>query len=550
MANSLAFDATYYLQQNPDVLSAIASGVWKGTAEDHYNQYGWKEGRNPNAVFDTSDYLTANPDVLAAHINPFQHYLSNGIKEGRAPSASFLTEAKFDWKSYVDANADLKAAGIDTSREAYAHYVQFGEFENRPGVKTVDGTPLTGGVAPVSGGTFTLTATALGDYADSSGYSINGGAFVQTGFKFSDASEKIVATNQTWQTADVLIDSSTTDKDQLTLTLSGAPAAGAAPSLSNIETLSVVSALDAVVNPVVELTNVSGMTTVKFSGTSTVANLIALDGAAAPGLQAIGAGTGITTVDAAGLTGGNASISVSFAGNSKEVTVTGSDGNDIIVGSAGASTLTGGAGNDAITGGAAVDTIYGGDGNDTIIGAGGADVIDGGAGVDNITGGAGNDTLTGGAGRDTFNYTTGTDGRDTYKDFTAGASGDIYDTNFAPTTGGFVVDATYTTSAAAVTLASSGAGAESVAVFTGPLQATITDFTSGAQVLAALSSTSVSTAAAGDSELLALVTGGNTYLYEVVESADAGATVQANEITLVGIFTGLDGSTFVAGNFA
>ena len=50
----------------------------------HYEQFGWKEGRDPSASFDTLGYLAANPDVAAAHVNPLDHFLQFGIYEGRA----------------------------------------------------------------------------------------------------------------------------------------------------------------------------------------------------------------------------------------------------------------------------------------------------------------------------------------------------------------------------------------------------------------------------------------------------------------------------------
>jgi hypothetical protein len=43
----------------------------------HYEQFGWKEGRDPSAHFDTTGYLAANPDVAAAGVNPLDHYLIN-----------------------------------------------------------------------------------------------------------------------------------------------------------------------------------------------------------------------------------------------------------------------------------------------------------------------------------------------------------------------------------------------------------------------------------------------------------------------------------------
>lgn len=152
---ALSFDAAYYMTARPDVLNAyIGAGAETGTgmnwaqfAEQHFNDFGWKEGSNPNAVFDTSDYLAANTDVLNAGVNPFTHYLYFGANEGRAPSASFIHLADFDWETYLAANSDLTDAGIVTAEAAYGHYVIFGQFENRPGVPS-EGIP---------GETYTLT---------------------------------------------------------------------------------------------------------------------------------------------------------------------------------------------------------------------------------------------------------------------------------------------------------------------------------------------------------------------------------------------------------
>jgi hypothetical protein len=50
----------------------------------HYDQYGWKEGRDPSVGFDTKAYLANYGDVAAAHIDPLQHYLQYGVYEGRS----------------------------------------------------------------------------------------------------------------------------------------------------------------------------------------------------------------------------------------------------------------------------------------------------------------------------------------------------------------------------------------------------------------------------------------------------------------------------------
>ena len=49
----------------------------------HYEEYGWKEGRNPSAGFDTDKYLAAYGDVRAAGMDPLLHYIEYGLAEGR-----------------------------------------------------------------------------------------------------------------------------------------------------------------------------------------------------------------------------------------------------------------------------------------------------------------------------------------------------------------------------------------------------------------------------------------------------------------------------------
>ena len=154
----LSFDASYYMTARPDVLTAyVNAGAEAGTgmnwaqfAEQHYNDFGWKEGYNPNAIFDTSEYLAANLDVLDAGVNPFQHYLQFGAYEKRAPSDSFISFEDFDWETYLGANSDLTDAGIETAEDAYGHYVLFGQFEVR------DGKPEEA-IPSVPGETYTLS---------------------------------------------------------------------------------------------------------------------------------------------------------------------------------------------------------------------------------------------------------------------------------------------------------------------------------------------------------------------------------------------------------
>ena len=115
------FDAEYYLLANGDVAQAADTGNTFAYAAQHFEQYGWKEGRNPNAVFDTKGYLAAYADVKAAGINPLTHYDRYGWKEGRDPSASF------DTATYLSTYKDVAAAQVDPMQ----HFLQYGLYEGR-----------------------------------------------------------------------------------------------------------------------------------------------------------------------------------------------------------------------------------------------------------------------------------------------------------------------------------------------------------------------------------------------------------------------------------
>ncbi len=113
-SDSLVDDMFYYTH-NRDVLNA---GI---DADQHYDQHGWKEGRDPNGFFSTSEYLAKYHDVAASGIDPLQHYDQFGWKEGRDPSDRFHT------KEYLRINPDVAAAKIDPLE----HYLHFGMYEGR-----------------------------------------------------------------------------------------------------------------------------------------------------------------------------------------------------------------------------------------------------------------------------------------------------------------------------------------------------------------------------------------------------------------------------------
>jgi len=150
---ALAFDASFYLSQNPDVAAAISRGTIQ-SAEQHYNDFGRFESRNPNAFFNTAFYLAQYPDVASARVNPFQHFLANGAAEGRLTNAT--EKAAIDLNGNGSAGDDFNAAKYvadypdvgtaianGTLKSAYQHFVVFGQFEGRTATLS-NGTTVTG----------------------------------------------------------------------------------------------------------------------------------------------------------------------------------------------------------------------------------------------------------------------------------------------------------------------------------------------------------------------------------------------------------------------
>jgi Ca2+-binding RTX toxin-like protein len=122
---SVLFDSVFYARQNPDVYHAGAN------AFDHFNTFGWREGRDPNSFFDTGGYRAINRDVIS---NPLDHYHQHGWREGRDPSAYF------DTTLYLIHNPDVAAAGVDPLE----HYLAYGFSEGRVTYDAI-GTHITGG---------------------------------------------------------------------------------------------------------------------------------------------------------------------------------------------------------------------------------------------------------------------------------------------------------------------------------------------------------------------------------------------------------------------
>ncbi len=145
----LDFDEDFYLQSNPDVAAAVASGAI-ASGRDHFEMYGEAEGRNPNADFDEAFYLARNPDVAAAveagHISSgFEHYRQFGAEEQRLPSANHrLIEEPITLEDFISRNQDSTSRFGDMEA-VLAEYVE--RFGIEAGTVLVPGSVVT--VSPI-----------------------------------------------------------------------------------------------------------------------------------------------------------------------------------------------------------------------------------------------------------------------------------------------------------------------------------------------------------------------------------------------------------------
>ena len=92
------FDSEYYLEQNPDVASALAGGSFNGDPLLHYVEAGTTEGRDPNPYFDSDYYVTENPGVAESGLNPLEHYVLLGSSAG---ADHFLTFGQDEGRSPI-----------------------------------------------------------------------------------------------------------------------------------------------------------------------------------------------------------------------------------------------------------------------------------------------------------------------------------------------------------------------------------------------------------------------------------------------------------------
>jgi hypothetical protein len=133
---NLGFDASYYLENNPDVAQAVADGTF-ASAFQHFQQFGQNElARDPNEFFDSSAYFNNNSDVQNAVSNGsiasgYAHFVEFGVGEDRPGTPDFDPEFYLNNNQDVANNYDLNGDGTVSDAEAFDHFVNFGSEEGR-----------------------------------------------------------------------------------------------------------------------------------------------------------------------------------------------------------------------------------------------------------------------------------------------------------------------------------------------------------------------------------------------------------------------------------
>ncbi len=91
-------DDVWYLSHNLDVWLAHVD------ADTHYETYGWREGRDPNAYFQTREYLAENAESRRPVSTRWSITPSTASRRARSPATTSRR------KSYISVNGDVKAA--------------------------------------------------------------------------------------------------------------------------------------------------------------------------------------------------------------------------------------------------------------------------------------------------------------------------------------------------------------------------------------------------------------------------------------------------------
>lgn len=111
---SSAFDRDHYLRNNPDVAEVGCDPL------EHFMEFGWREGRDPNADFSVAMYLAAFPNLEIEGINPLVHYLKGGRSRVAAsePPLGFRFEVIERLESVEDRLARAASVRIEMAPEA------------------------------------------------------------------------------------------------------------------------------------------------------------------------------------------------------------------------------------------------------------------------------------------------------------------------------------------------------------------------------------------------------------------------------------------------
>ncbi|WP_368188443.1 glycosyltransferase family 4 protein [Aestuariibius sp. HNIBRBA575] len=142
-----AFDATYYLTQNPDVILAEVDPL------DHYLSSGWREGRRPNSWFKPDDWAAKHPELDVTQTNPFVHFLeykdraagAYGADLKRASENKFIYWSGLNWQGEESARPVVVAAPLPNKADLALLAQHFdAEFylEQNPDVAEVGANPL------------------------------------------------------------------------------------------------------------------------------------------------------------------------------------------------------------------------------------------------------------------------------------------------------------------------------------------------------------------------------------------------------------------------
>lgn len=431
------FDESYYLGQKAALLTTQTGTTWtvdmvKASfanaglqAYEHYQEYGFKEGLNPNAYFNNSYYdnskAAATPGGTAAafqtawnnanggsQTSTYFHYLQYGFNEaGVNPSATF-SEAQY----YVDKAAlltaqtgqtwtvaQVEAAFASAGLTPITHYMLYGGTPNEPTPQPVSGG--TGTTYTLTTGMDNIPGTALNDtimagevnnaQTLTAGDTINGAGGTNTiNVSANNAHNYAGFTMQNVQTLNVTADggpqvfdlSGTTGLTSInSVNSSAAVQADYVATLANVG----ITNATAAANMTVGYQDVTGASdTVGLTMTNSSAGTIRLGGQGTnTGIETVALHSSGTASTIAGLDSqitnltfdGSANVKIGGTLDTVKVidasSATGGLTATIGTANANAVTFTGGSGADTITFGAtsltAADTVTGGTGSDTLV---------------------------------------------------------------------------------------------------------------------------------------------------------------------------------------